>query len=287
MVQLVDSDIKTREVLDWKGVHVLHFKGSSCSQKLRTFLNLKGIPWESHHIDLPGNENFQPWFLGINPRGLVPVLVHDGAVHIESNDIITYLEKTFPTPRLIPAGHENEVAALLKHEDDLHLDLRTLSFRFVFAPPGPPKSAAALQSYAANGSGTVQGAADRDKQIQIEFWQRAAKEGFTDENARASAQRFRVAFDALDKQLAQQPYIMGADLSVLDIAWLIYVHRLSLAGYPFQRLHPHVFEWQQRLSAMPEFAKEIEPLRHSKEHVEANRRAQEQAGNTLEQVAGF
>ena len=39
MVQLVDSDIKTREVLGWKGVHVLHFAGSSCSQKLRIFLN--------------------------------------------------------------------------------------------------------------------------------------------------------------------------------------------------------------------------------------------------------
>src|SRR5260221_2672724 len=87
MVQLVESDIKTREVLDWKGVHVLHFMGSSCSQKLRVFLNLKGIPWESHHVDLMANENFRPWFLGINPRGLVPVLVHDGAVHIESNDI--------------------------------------------------------------------------------------------------------------------------------------------------------------------------------------------------------
>src|SRR5262245_36997739 len=165
--QLIDSDIRTREVLDWKGVHVLHFMGSSCSQKLRVFLNLKGIPWHSHHIDLPGNENWRPWFLGINPRGLVPVLVHDGAVHIESNDIIEYLEEKFPTPRLIPSGHEREVAALLKHEDDLHLDLRPLSFRFVFAPPGPPKPPEALQSYAANGSGTVRGAPDRDKEIQI------------------------------------------------------------------------------------------------------------------------
>ena len=92
MVQLLDSDIRTREVLDWKGVHVLHFMGSSCSQKLRVFLNLKGIPWESHHVDLMANENFRPWFLGINPRGLVPVLVHDGAVHIESNDIVAYLD---------------------------------------------------------------------------------------------------------------------------------------------------------------------------------------------------
>ena len=287
MVQLLDSDIKTREVLGWKGVHVLHFIGSSCSQKLRVFLNLKGIPWQSHHIDLPGNENYRPWFLGINPRGLLPVLVHNGAVHIESNDIITYLEKTFPTPKLIPIGYENEVAALLKHEDDLHLDLRTLSFRFVFAPPGPPKPAEALKSYAANGSGTVQGVIDRSKQIQIEFWERAAKEGFTDERARASAQKFCSEFGEMDKRLAQHPYLMGKELSVLDIAWLIYAHRLSLAGYPFKRLHPHVFAWKERLASRTEFAKEIELPRHSQEQLEATRRAQEETGKTLEAVAGL
>jgi hypothetical protein len=43
VVQLLDSDIKTREVLDWKGVHLIHYMGSSCSQKVRIFLNLKGI----------------------------------------------------------------------------------------------------------------------------------------------------------------------------------------------------------------------------------------------------
>jgi glutathione S-transferase len=259
--------------------------GSSCSQKLRIFLNLKKIPWQSHPIDLPGNENMQPWFLGINPRGLVPVLVHDGAVHIESNDIIQYLEERFPTPRLIPAGHENEVAALLKHEDELHLDLRTLSFRFVFAPPGPPKPAAALESYIANGAGTVQGAKDHQKEVQIEFWQRAAREGFTDAQARASALKFRAEFDALEKTLAKQSCLMGDDLSVLDIAWLIYEHRLSLAGYPFERLHPHVLVWAERLRAMPEFAKEVTQLRHSAERLDAIRRTQ--AGATLEMIAGF
>ena len=285
MVQLVDSDIRTREVLGWKGVHVLHFMGSSCSQKLRVFLNLKGIKWESHLVDLRTNENFRPWFLGINPRGLVPVLVHDGAVHIESNDIIQYLEKVFPTPKLIPAGHENEVAALLKHEDDLHLDLRTLSFRFVFAPPGPPKPAEALDSYALHGSGTVQGLPDREKIVQIEFWARTTREGFTDQAARASAQKFRAEFDALDKRLAASTYLMGDTLSVLDIAWFIYANRLSLAGYPFARLHPNVLGWFEKLAARPEFAKEVTPPPEVKAQIEATRRAHVQAGKSLQQVA--
>jgi glutathione S-transferase len=277
MVQLIESDIKTREVLGWKGLHVLHFAGSSCSQKLRIFLNLKGISWESHLVDLPSHANLTPWYLGINPRGLVPVLVHDGAVHIESNDIIQYLEKTFPSPKLIPAGHENEVAALLKHEDDLHIDLRTLSFRFVFAPPGPPKSAEVLKTYAENGTGTVQGLKDREKEQQIAFWERVAKDGFTDQAAKASAEKFRKEFEALDKRLAASPYLMGDTLSVLDIAWFIYTYRLSLAGYPFVRLHPHVNAWKDKLLARPEFAKEVTSTRGPATPV----------APTLEQVVGF
>jgi len=287
MVQLLESDIKTREVLGWNGVHLLHFMGSSCSQKLRIFLNLKGIAWHSHLVDLHGNENFRPWFLGINPRGLVPVLVHDGAVHIESNDIIQYLEKTFPEPRLIPQGHENEVAALLKHEDDLHFDLRTLSFRFVFAPPGSPKPAESLKSYAENGTGTVAGMKDHEKEIQIAFWERAARDGFTDESARAAAQKFRAEFDALEKRLTLQPYLMSDRLSVLDIAWFIYANRLSLAGYPLARLHPRLSAWADKLHAHPEFAKEISMPPEVVTRLDATRQAQTQAGKTLEAVAGF
>ena len=175
----------------------------------------------------------------------------------------------FRTPKLIPAGQENEVAALLKHEDDLHLDLRTLSFRFVFAPPGPPKPAEALESYAANGSGTVQGARDRDKEIQIEFWQRAAKEGFTDERARASAQKFRTEFEALDQRLTQLPYLMGESLGVLDIAWFIYAYRLSLAGYPLKRLHPRVSAWRRSFAPGRSSPRKL-PARASRRRSEAD-----------------
>jgi glutathione S-transferase len=274
-------------VLDWKGVHLIHYMTSSCSQKVRILLNLKGIKWDSHTIDLLASENVEPWFLGINPRGLVPVLLHDGSVHIESNDIIEYLEKTFPERRLIPAGYEKEIAALLKHEDDLHLDLRTLSFRFVFNPPGAPKSPEQLKKYKTNGTGTVRGKKDGDREIQLEWWERAAKQGYTDDGTRAAAWKFRAEFDALENRLAQNPYLLGRNLSVLDIAWFIYAHRLSLAGYPFARLHPRVDTFVQRLRARPEFASEIANSPEFDARLEATHKAQLQAGKTLEMVAGF
>jgi glutathione S-transferase len=286
MVQLVDGDIKTREVLDWKGIHVLHGTMSTCSKKLRIFLNLKGIEWQSHVVDLPNNANMSAWFLGINPRGLVPVLIDDGAVHIESNDIITYLEKKFPHPQLIPAGCEQEVAKLLRHEDDLHLDIRTLSFRFVFAPDRPRKSATDLQQYQL-GSGTVGGRKDAEIARQIAFWGRYAEHGISDEAARASALKFQAEFGELDRKLATQPYLMGDKLTVLDIAWFIYVDRLTLAAYPFKRLHPRVSDWFAKLLQKPEFAKEVTLPPPVSEKFAATRRAHAQAGKSLELVAGF
>lgn len=257
MVQLLEKDIQTKEVLGWKGLHIFHFAASSCSQKLRIFLNIKGIPWESHHVDLLHNENLTPYFLGINPRGLVPVLVDDGAVHIESNDILLHLEERFPDPALMPIEKRAELERLLKFEDDLHLDLRTLSFRFMFMPPKPPKSSDDLERYASTGSGTVNGKHDSHIDREISFWRNYAERGITDTMARDSAKKFFDAFSDVDQRLTKSPYILGDALSLIDIAWVVYAERLRLAGYPISRLHPRVSAWLTELGSRPEFKKEI------------------------------
>jgi glutathione S-transferase len=288
MVQLADADITTREVLSWEGIHVFHHPISSCSQKLRIFLNLKGIEWQSHVVDLQRKENLSPWYLGINPRGLVPTLVHDGAVHIESNDILLHLEQRFPEPQLIPVGMEHHMTELLRHEDDLHLDLRTVSFKFVFAPPGPPKSEEDLKRYATAGSGTVQGRRDAAKDEQIAFWQQfITGDGISDDIARQSVQKFRTEFTELERGLSDRPYLLGASLTVLDIAWFIYANRLLLAGYPMMRLHPRLAQWFQRMHQRPEFAKEVALPAPAVQHFTEIRRAHAVAGKTLEQITGL
>ena len=40
------------------------------------------------------------------------------------------------------------------------------------------------------------------KQVQIAFWERAAREGFTGERGAGVGAKFRAEFDALDKKLA-------------------------------------------------------------------------------------
>ena len=287
MVQLLDEDIRTREVLDWNGTHLFHYSMSSCSQKTRIFLNLKGVPWSSHIVDLSTQQNWTPWFLGISPRGLVPVLVLDGAVHIESNDIMRVLERRHPEPCLIPDALESEIDKRLHEEDDLHLDLRNLSFRFVHGRTGSTKTSADLEAYRTGGTGTVRGEPDEGKDIELAYYERLAREGLTDAACKRSALKFRVMFDKFDARLSDAPYLLGDALTVIDIAWFVYAYRLVLGGYPLARLHPRVDDWYERLCARPEFYEEVVPSPALRDKVEENRCRQEREGATIQAVAGL
>lgn len=287
MVQLIDSDIRTREVLTWQGVHILHGRMSSCSQKLRIFLNLKGIEWQGHELNLAESETYSDWFLGINSRGLVPVLVWDGTVHIESNDILALLDASFPEPCLIPVEQEAEITSLLQQEDDLHLDLRTLSFRFVMDRSTSNKTREMLARYD-DESATVNGAPDHAKRApEIEFYQRLASDGIPDETVRASAEKFRAAFDDFELRLSSAPFLLGATLTVIDIAWYVYASRLKFGGYPFARRHPKVHAWWEKLSQDERFSAEVQPPPPLLASIAKNHADWARTGKMFEDVTGF
>lgn len=258
MVMLHEGDVLTKEVLGWSGLHLFHFHGSSCSQKVRIFLRLKGIAWTSHHINLARGEQVTPWYMGINPRGLVPALVHDGKVIIESNDILEYLDAAFPVPALIPADRKDEMHRLLREEDDLHLDIRALTMRFVVPGFLAKKPEREIRKYEELGSGAVQGVADPDRVREAEFWRDMIRNnGVSDARARLAIARFRTVLDQFEGRLLHHDFLLGRQLTLLDIAWYIYVKRLSEAGYPLHRSHPRLGLWFDRLDAKDEFRREV------------------------------
>ena len=286
-MQLADGDVTTREVLGWQGVHLFHARGSSCSQKVRIFLRLKGIPWEPHEVDLKAEENYGPWYLGINPRGLVPCLVHDGAVHIESNDIIEYLEERYPDPPLIPADSRQSVHQMLRMEDDLHTDLRVLTFRYVIpTSPGRLKSSRALDNLRRS-EGTVGGQPDSHKAEEIRFWNAANGTGISDEQVAASAARFRAALGGLDEALGQSEFILGESLTILDIAWYVYATRLTAAGYPLHRVHQSVGTWFDKLDQRAEFRDEVRMPAALREAGARIQQAQRDEGRSLSQLGAL
>jgi glutathione S-transferase len=76
---------------------------------VRLLLEEKKIPWESHHIFLAKRENITEEYFGINPKGVVPSLVHDGKIITESNDILIYLEDTFPDPSFCNVSSKKKI----------------------------------------------------------------------------------------------------------------------------------------------------------------------------------
>jgi glutathione S-transferase len=79
------------------------FGNSVCCQKVRITLREKGLEWTPIRVDLFKNEQYDPKYLKLNPKGIVPTLVHNGRAVIESTLICEYLDETFPDPLLVPA----------------------------------------------------------------------------------------------------------------------------------------------------------------------------------------
>ncbi len=81
-----------------------NFFRSGTSHRLRIALNLKGLDYTYIAVDLRREEHLQGAFKALNPQGLVPALVADDAVLIQSPAIIEWLEERYPTPALLPSG---------------------------------------------------------------------------------------------------------------------------------------------------------------------------------------
>ena len=254
-MKLDRSDIKTEEILDWKGIHLFHFSGSACSQKLRIFFNIKKINWNSHVINLIKQEQFSEWFLGINPRGLVPTLVHDGDVHIESNEIMAYLDDVYKDNKLFPIDLIDEINKDLAFEDSLHHDLRRLTFRYIIPHALGKKNPSTIDAKE-QFVGTIQGKADENKSKEILFWKNHYQNGITDDEIIESANKFKNIYEDFDKTLKNQKYLKGDEFTVVDLAWYVSTKRLAMAGIPIEK-YKNVQKWFSNLDNDENFKKEI------------------------------
>jgi glutathione S-transferase len=79
-----------------------HGRTSVCSIKARLALAEKGMRFDSQLITLRGDQ-FDPGYMKLNPNAVVPTIVHDGRVVVESTVIMHYVEEAFPGPALMPA----------------------------------------------------------------------------------------------------------------------------------------------------------------------------------------
>ncbi len=83
---------------------ILHgYWRSGAAYRTRIALELKGLGYDQHGVDLRTGAQNSEAFAAVNPQGMVPALEVDGAVLTQSPAILEWLEETHPQPPLLPS----------------------------------------------------------------------------------------------------------------------------------------------------------------------------------------
>lgn len=227
-------------------LELYHHNISVCAQKIRLSLAEKNLPWEGRHINLMTAEQVSPDYLALNPKGVVPTLVHDGAPVIESTIILEYLEDAFPDIPLRPAAPLDRAAMRVwtkTPDDGLHMSCGTVSYAAVFA-----KQVLAYHGRAALNERLAK-LPDRARAArQSELFDKGLGAAFVPDHVRLQDK----ILGEMETALSRQPWLGGETYTIAECAMLPYLwrlERLNLAGMWADR--PHVTDWFARAKARP------------------------------------
>lgn len=228
-------------------VELYHNNISVCAQKVRIVLSEKSVVWTNHHLRLARGEQLTPEFKKMNPRGVVPVLVHDGNVIVESSVICSYLDEVFPDPPLMPERPVERATMRLwcKLPDDiLHMACATVSFAISFAQQLKKQVGSGLEERLMK----MPDPARRDRQRAL------IEKGIETPFFRDHIKVFEKTFGEMEMQLAKTKWLASDMYTLADAEITPYVERIDRLGLAAMwETRPHVADWFSRIKARPSF----------------------------------
>ncbi|MEM5583704.1 glutathione S-transferase family protein [Roseibium sp. AS2] len=243
MVVIVPSN---KAVQAFEGLHLYHGDISNCSMRVRMTLIEKGLPWTSHHLDLKKKENISEAYFGINPNGLVPALVDDGVVHIESNDIIDYLDDAYPEPSL-RGENADGMLEWLRLAASIHVPAVKPYVYATRIAKKVKKTAEEEKKYAE---------LQKNNELKSFHSKHAGTGQFSAQDLARSEAILAECFTKLDQALENNAWIMGDRFTLADISWVPLHFVLVGCGYPFEKF-PNVSRWAAAFQTRKSFQEGI------------------------------
>ena len=230
-----------------------HADLSPCAHKVRLALEERGVPFESRQINLMAKENLGPEYLAINPKGLVPALLHGENVVTESTVILEYLEECFPGHPLMPASAMGKVK--VRHwfkwvDEHLHPNTMPIVFgglaRFVWLAKPEEERRTLLEQ--------VPDASRRARQ------ERLIEHGFDAPDVEPALAVWRQTFEKLEQQTGSSRWLAGEEFTLADcvVAPYVFIMKYLQVDGVFER-YPGLHDWFGRVTARPSWDRAVVP----------------------------
>ncbi len=243
------------------GLYLYHHNSSVCAAKIRIALAEKNLPWDGEMIDLNAGDQFNPDYVKLNPKSVVPTLVHDGQVVIESNIILEYLEDAFPEPSLRPqaASDRARMRLWLKRLDDgasgIHHAISVISYAASYRYQ--------LMELFGTSPADLDRAVDATMNPNSQDWLReVVHEGIEGETFGKVIRRVGGLLGDFETALTIDDWLTGAEYSLADIAYTPYMTRLEIMNFAgLWQTRPRVADWYGRIKARTSYTEVIDRYR--------------------------
>ncbi len=231
-----------------------HAPISTCSQKVRMALCEKELVWNDKIVNLQKGEQFAPDYVTLNPNAVVPTLVDDGVVIIESTLINEYVDDKYTDHPLKPDRAEDRYAMrlLTKKTDDKGQPAIAV---LTYAIGARPMLLAQPKDQVMSMFAKIPLDAKRKARISV------YEKGVHAPEVADAVNEFVALFKEMDQLLIGRQWLAGDRFSLADIAAMPYALRIDHLG-----LTPMITEaglnnladWYGRVRARPSFVQAVE-----------------------------
>jgi glutathione S-transferase len=236
-------------------LELYHHGSSVCAAKVRFALAEKRLDWTGHYVDILAGAQFEPAFLAVNPKAVVPVLIHDRHVIPESTVICEYVEEAFPEHPVYPRGAYDRARVRLwtkAVDEELHPACSALTYIVSHRHTILRQGAGSFEQFLERPSS--EGAAARARKW---HW---IQQGFNAPGAAEMIRRYHGYLLKMEEALSAGPWLVGDSLSMADIAMAPYVNRLAVLAmdeiWSDGRL-PRVARWFAAIRSRPTYVRAV------------------------------
>jgi glutathione S-transferase len=240
-------------------LRLYHGRTSVCSVKARLVFAEKDVDFDSRLMTLQGDQ-FEPAYMKLNPNAVVPTLVHDDSVIIESSVIMHYVDDLFPDPPLMPREPyaRSKVQMTTKLMDEyVHNCCTVLTFATANRERLLKKTPEEMEAELAKSP----------SKARAEVKRQVYHHGLDAPVVLDALRHHQRLIDRIDAAMKDGPWIAGNDYSLADVAATPYIWRLTkLRLSKLWDDRPGVARWYERIRQRPSFDKAVEGWLTQAEH---------------------